>query len=225
MKRKYISIVLAVLIITFMVSFPMVSCKQVALETTAAATATTAAQSTVVTTIETTAVTTAAATAATTAVTTAATTAITTAATTASTETETTSTQEQQQIIYTNTQYGFSFSLPLSWEGYSIVTTKWEGNPAGSDSVIEQGPIVSIRNPKWTSANPYQDIPIMIFTLAQWNSLQQDKFHIGAGPEGPGELGRNTKYVFGLPFRYNYSFPTGYQEVDKILQGNPLKTF
>jgi len=199
------------LIITFIVPFSIISCKQVGLETT-----TTAAQTTAVTTVETTATTTA---------TTSVETTSATSTTTASTETETTPTQVQQQIIYTNTQYGFSFSLPISWQGYSIVTTKWEGNPAGSDAIIEQGPIVSIRNPKWTSVNPYQDIPIMVFTVAQWDSLQQGKFHIGAGPEGPSELGRNTKYVFGLPFRYNYSFPTGYQEVDKILQGNPLKAF
>src|SRR5665647_55456 len=41
--------------------------------------------------------------------------------------TETTLTQEQQQVIYTYTQYGFSFSLPLSWEGYQIIESKWEG--------------------------------------------------------------------------------------------------
>ena len=44
------------------------------------------------------------------------------------TEFETTISQNQQQIIYTNTQYGFSFSLPDSWEGYSLITSEWEGN-------------------------------------------------------------------------------------------------
>jgi len=141
--------------------------------------------------------------------------------------TETTLTQEQQQVIYTNTQYGFSFSLPLSWEGYQIIESKWEGYAPGSqgDVTIEQGPIISIRHPEWTSANPRQDIPIMVFTLAQWDSLQQDKFHIGAAPIGPSELGSNIKYVLALPARYNFSFPAGYEEVEKILEGNPLKTF
>jgi hypothetical protein len=127
--------------------------------------------------------------------------------------------------IYKNTQYGFSFSLPGSWEGYSIITGKWEGNPVGSDTVTEQGPIISIRNPGWTQENPYQDIPIMVFTLSQWDLLQQEKFHIGAAPIGPTELGRNTEYVLALPARYNFSFPTGYEEVEKILEGNPLKAF
>ena len=137
----------------------------------------------------------------------------------------TTLAQDQQQNIYTNTQYGFSFSLPLSWEGYQIIESKWEGYTPGSqgDVIVEQGPIISIRHPKWTLANPRQDIPIMVFTLAQWDSLQQDKFHIGAAPIGPSELGSNTKYVFALPARYNFSFLPGYEEVEKILEGNPLK--
>lgn len=129
------------------------------------------------------------------------------------------------QLIYNNTQYSFSFSLPTSWEGYSIITSEWEGSPPGSGIVTEQGPIISIRNPKWTQGNPYQDIPIMVFTLEQWDSLQQEVFHIGAAPIGPSELGSNSKYVFALPARYNFSFPTGYEEVEKILEGNPLKTF
>lgn len=141
------------------------------------------------------------------------------------TEFETTISQNQQQIIYTNTQYGFSFSLPDSWESYSLITSEWEGNPIGSDAVTEQGPIISIRNPKWTQENPYQDIPIMVFTFSQWDLLQQEKFHIGAAPIGPTELGRNTRYVFALPARYNYTFPTGWEEVEKILEGNPLKAF
>jgi hypothetical protein len=156
-----------------------------------------------------------------------------TVTTTAQTITETTANETEiaavptttDQLIYNNTQYSFSFSLPKSWEGYSIIISNWEGNPPGSDAVTEHGPIISIRNPKWTQENPYQDIPIMVFTLEQWNSLQQDAFHIGAAPIGPSELGRNTKYVFALPARYNFSFPTGYEEVEKILEGNPLKTF
>jgi len=58
---------------------------------------------------------------------------------TTKTEFETTISQNQQQIICTNTQYGFSFSLPDSWEGYSLITSEWEGNPIGSDAVTEQG--------------------------------------------------------------------------------------
>jgi len=126
-------------------------------------------------------------------------------------------------VVYKNTQYNFSFSLPESWKGYSIVTGKWEGNDIKSGKITETGPMISIRNPQWTSKNPMQDIPIIIFTLAQWNSLQKEVFHIGAAPIGPKELGRNSNYVFALPARYNFAFPTGYEEVEKVLANNPLQ--
>jgi hypothetical protein len=65
----------------------------------------------------------------------------------------------------------------------------------------------------------------MVFTIAQWDLIQQEQFHVGAAPINPSELGRNVKYVFALPARYNYAFPTGYQEVEKILEGKPLRGF
>jgi len=131
------------------------------------------------------------------------------------------------KVEYKNNQYGFSFSLPQDWRGYSIVTSVWEGYVVGpqGDTPAEHGPLLSIRNPKWTAQNPYQDIPIMIFTLAQWDLLQHDQFHIGAAPINPSELGRNAQYVFALPARYNFAFPTGYEEVQNILDAHPLHAF
>jgi hypothetical protein len=129
--------------------------------------------------------------------------------------------------VYTNTQYGFSFSLPASWKGYSIVNDQWTGNPNNSQGGQEAiyGPELLIRNPKWTSGDPYQDIPIMVFTIDQWNLVEQEKLTVSAAPIGPTELGRNSTYVFALPARYNYAFPKGFQEVDQILKNNPLKAF
>ncbi|AET67798.1 hypothetical protein Desor_2196 [Desulfosporosinus orientis DSM 765] len=63
----------------------------------------------------------------------------------------------------------------------------------------------------------------MIFTLDQWNSLQQGKYHIGPAPIDPSELGRNNSYVFALPARYNYAVLAGVQEVESILDGHPLE--
>ena len=129
---------------------------------------------------------------------------------------------------YRNETYGFSVALPETWRGYSVTIDTWTGYAAGDelgDVAFTAGPGVSIHNPKWTTSTMYQDIPIMVFTIDQWDSLQQEKFHIGAGPIGPSELGRNTKYVFALPARYNYAFPPGYEEVDQILQAKPLTTF
>ncbi|HAG10485.1 MAG TPA: hypothetical protein DCK76_03660 [Desulfotomaculum sp.] len=65
----------------------------------------------------------------------------------------------------------------------------------------------------------------MIFTISQWNSLQKEDFYIGAAPMGPSDLARNNSYVFVLPARYNYAFPTGFKEVENILAARQLKTF
>jgi hypothetical protein len=130
-------------------------------------------------------------------------------------------------VVYKSTQYGFLLNLPDSWKGYTIVSGKWDGMAAdgSSEKAVETGPIISVRNPKWTSKNPYQDIPVMVFTLKQWGLVQKEKIVIGAAPIGPKELGRNSKYVFALPARYNYAFLTGYEEVEKILDSNSLHTF
>jgi hypothetical protein len=154
----------------------------------------------------------------------------------AGTETSFLQTQTQQEappkpsgptIEYRNKQYGFCVSLPPSWSGYTIVVDLWTGSnnngPHGYQEV-EHGPLLSIRHPRWTQVNPRQDIPIMVFTRPQWDSLQKDNFHIGAAPIGPSELGQNSKYVFALPARYNFALPAGFEEVEQILQNKPLHT-
>ena len=128
-------------------------------------------------------------------------------------------------ITYKNTGYGFCFSLPARWKGYSIVREKWHGwvNGPKGDVTVAQGPIVTIRHPSWVREVPRQDIPIMVFTRAQWRSLQQQKFFVSAAPFGPEEIGRNSRYVFALPPRYNYAFPPGYEEVGQIMWSGPLR--
>lgn len=129
-------------------------------------------------------------------------------------------------LVYDNAQYGFRFTLPASWQGYSIVTSTWEGLATVStqgEQAVEMGPLLSIRHPQWTDNRPRQDIPIMVFTQDQWNQLTQDKFNIGAAPIGPRKLGQNTDYVFALPARYNYAFPEGFEEVDEIIESDPLQ--
>lgn len=126
-------------------------------------------------------------------------------------------------VTYQNGEYGFVFALPESWEGYTIVTETWEGLPAGGSGPTVTGPLIRIRHPGWRAENPRQDIPIMVFTLTQWEAQEAGEFHIGAAPIGPKELGRNGEYVFALPARYNYAFPEGFEEVEEILAGNPLQ--
>ena len=128
-------------------------------------------------------------------------------------------------ITYNNSKYGFTFTLPMSWTGHKLINTKWEGRSVATGNVIATGPLISIRHPLWTSANKRQDIPIMVFTLSQWAKVQSEKMSLGAAPIGPSEFGRNAMYVFALPARYNFAFPTGFQEVEQIMQSNPLHAY
>ncbi len=68
-----------------------------------------------------------------------------------------------------------------------------------------------------------EDIPILVIPLDQWDLLMEGTYHIGASPLEPTELGRNDRCVFALPARYNYDFLEGYEEVEEILEGNPLR--
>ena len=125
-------------------------------------------------------------------------------------------------LTYTNKLYQFTFTLPLSWKGYTVINGSWSGYDPSTSKNVQSGSLISLRNPKWTAAKKMQDIPIMVFTIGQWNSLISQGFAVGAAPIPPSELARNTQFVFALPARYNFAFPAGYQEVENILKGKPL---
>ncbi len=130
-------------------------------------------------------------------------------------------------VKYNNKQYGFIFSLPADWMGFSTYTKTWTGNPLpGSQyKTTISGPEIYIRNPNWTTQQPHEDIPIMVFTLDEWNEIQKETLAVSAAPIPPSKLGSNKIYVFALPARYDYDFSIGYQEVEKITQSNPLQGY
>lgn len=139
--------------------------------------------------------------------------------------------QKVQSVVYTNERYGFRFSLPESWRGYSVSVTEWEGGdgrtyqPGEAVPPPEKGPLISIAHPGSTKSTPRQNIPIMVFTRAQWRLIEEGKLIVSAAPIGPSELGRNTKYVFALPPRYNYAFLDGWEEVEQIVSKRALHAF
>jgi hypothetical protein len=69
--------------------------------------------------------------------------------------------------------------------------------------LTDHGPIIKLCNPQWTQAAPYEDLPVMVFTPAQWVKVQAEGLGVGAAPVPPSELGHNSTYVFALPARYN----------------------
>ena len=127
-------------------------------------------------------------------------------------------------VVYTNTDYGFKFTLPTSWKGYSVVLEEWDGNPLVGEAK-QSGPKIFIRNPKWTVAAPYQDLPILVFTISQWGAYMSEDFAVGAAPIKATELARNNKYVFALPARWDFDYSLDYKEAQDIFAGKPIHTF
>lgn len=134
-------------------------------------------------------------------------------------------TASSTSVVYTNTELGFAFSLPEHWKGYTVLSTNWEGNPLVKNVTRQTGVKLFIRNPKWTAQLPYQDIPILVFTVTQWNSYRNEEFSISAAPILATELGRNTTYVFALPPRWNFDYSEGFKEAEYILESKPLTPF
>lgn len=125
---------------------------------------------------------------------------------------------------YRNQRYGFQIRLPSGWQGFEVLMEAWQGTDISGHGQ-QAGPLVVIRDPRWTEQEPRQDIPIMVFTRDQWAALERAEYAVSAAPMPPSELGSNSRYVFALPARYNYAFPPGWEEVDKLMASKPLSTF
>lgn len=129
----------------------------------------------------------------------------------------------QAGIVYRNNVYDFCFVLPGSWKGYAILTDEWTAEGPDSSRQVG-GPIITIRHPKWTTANPYQDIPIWVFTPEVWKLVDSGEISVSAAPIGPAELGSNGKYVFALPPRWiGFTDTLGQDELDTWMQQNRLQ--
>jgi hypothetical protein len=129
----------------------------------------------------------------------------------------------QTTIVYRNNVYGFCFVLPESWKGYTILTDEWAAESPDSSQKVG-GPIITIRHPKWTTANPYQDIPVWVFTPEVWKLVDSGEISVSAAPIGPSELGSNRKYVFALPPRWiGFTDTLGQDELNAWMQQNRLQ--
>jgi hypothetical protein len=126
-------------------------------------------------------------------------------------------------VRYHNAKYSLTFALPAEWRGYSIVMQQWVGrqsdNKTGEIIRTERGPEIVLRHPQWTASNPRQDIPIRVFTRAQWEDVRQEIVCIDAGGSTD-EICHNRKYVFGVHSRFNWGEATGWEEASKIVGQN-----
>jgi hypothetical protein len=133
-------------------------------------------------------------------------------------------TPDTTQLVYTNTEYGFTFALPDSWQGYTIVPMTWVGL-AAVGSTATSGLKILIRNPHWTASEPYEDLPLLIFTLSQWQAYMDEEYAVSSAPVPATELARNEQYVFALPPRWDFDYSRGYEEAQAIIASKPIRTF
>jgi hypothetical protein len=124
-------------------------------------------------------------------------------------------------LCYRNPQYRFAFYLPASWPGYGVVVQQWERKEyfANLDRlvVIERGPTVVLRHRQWTAGEPYQDIPIFVFTRRQWETHHQEP--VGGGVDE--EPTQNSNYVFAISSRYNADdLVKGWKETNYAVERN-----
>ncbi len=132
-----------------------------------------------------------------------------------------------QGVQYRNEQFGLLVELPDNWRGFTTNNQPEDiydvtGTVTTNNGVVATFPTIQIRHPLFTLEKPQQDIPVMVFTVDQWEHIMAEEWFVGAAPIPPTELARNSQYVFALPARYNYAFPEGHEEVEQILATSPV---
>jgi hypothetical protein len=83
------------------------------------------------------------------------------------------------EVFYRYTQYDFTFSLPLGWQGDSVLIEQLEDvtySPAANKSVVmDPSPRIVLRHPQWNASAPNQDIPLLVLSRSQWDDLHHGK--------------------------------------------------
>jgi len=121
-------------------------------------------------------------------------------------------------LRYYNSQYDFTFFLPASWRGYSVLIQQW--NASQTDSTMpEHGPVIVIRHPQWKINDIYQDIPVRVFTRSQWEADRHGKFAIDAGGFEE-EIEHNREFVFVISSRFNTEELKASKEADDVVTQN-----
>jgi hypothetical protein len=129
-------------------------------------------------------------------------------------------------LRFYNAQYGLIFFMPDSWRGYSVSVQQLEDerySPAEDKQIIVgHTPMITLRNPQWQSNAPYQDIPILVFTHAQWDALHHGELWPSLFAGGVmDELWHSQRFVFAMSSRYNAADDVrGYKEVAEIIDQN-----
>ncbi len=126
-------------------------------------------------------------------------------------------------VRYHNPRYGLTFFLPAEWRGHSILFRQQEAPLSSVDYQTQVGterwPVIVLRHPQWRAGDPYQDIPIMVFTRTQWDANKVQRFFSSAGGYDM-EIAHNDRYVFAVSSRFNWWELKGWEEAGRIVEAN-----
>jgi hypothetical protein len=128
-------------------------------------------------------------------------------------------------VRYHDTQSGFTFYLPATWRGYSVLNKQWEGQtylPANDTTVtVAHGPVIVLRHPRWTISEPRQDITFLVYTHTQWDEEHQGKCSCTYYAGGTMlEMWHNHTYVFAMSTHDSKAELNGWREVNEIVSQN-----
>jgi hypothetical protein len=126
-------------------------------------------------------------------------------------------------LRYHNAPYDFTFYLPASWKGYSVLTQQWESTIESADYQkqigTERGPLIILRHPQWKASEPYLDFSIHVFTRNQWELEIKGRIAVDAGGL-ENEIAHNAKYVFAISSRFDWDELKGFKEAGRIVEQN-----
>lgn len=121
-------------------------------------------------------------------------------------------------VRYRNKTYGFEIPLLASWSGYRVQIEPYHGTDvATGEQQNGIGTLITLHHPLDGQPEDRADMPVMVFEHRVWERIMSGGISLGAAPIPPTELGRNARYVFALPARYNYDFKPGWEDVDKVI--------
>lgn len=129
-------------------------------------------------------------------------------------------------LRYQDARHGLTFSLPASWRGYSVSFQELEDDTYSpvedKQIIVGETLMITLRHPQWRGGAPHQDIPILVFTRAQWDALHQGKLWPSYYAGGiMNELWHNQGFVFAMSSRYNTDDAvSGWKEVAEIVERN-----
>jgi hypothetical protein len=130
---------------------------------------------------------------------------------------------------YENLLYGLRVQLPSSWIGFTVDIRTWNATGVVNSANVGSGPEIHIVHPLSTTARPRQDIPVMVFTFAEWDKVKGSNdvaWTVSAAPFPPSELARSAGYVFALPPRaFGYATPEGWEEVERLVREGAVRAF